>query len=296
MNTPRLLISLLVMLVSCHTDPGIDLPFEGSRIVVKMLLSPDHPFSVRLDHTYPPTGESLFDTTFSDATVVVYENNQLIDTLRYTQTNNYESERNLKPRAGATYRLRITAPGYPDAESRDEVVPPAPDVAKATLDKPDSYVVRLVLQNRTSESRRYNLQLTGLYKGKGVQLFVEDLVRPDGIVDNCGFRRDNETFFYRDACALNQQLSIQFRSTLTGNVPDLSDPIKFYYPVHQSDQVRVRIRSVTNSYWDYYRTLPNTEGFEQAFLQPATRSGNIQGGYGIVAAYNEQVVLLPVTR
>lgn len=287
---------LLVAVVSCRTDPSIELPFEGSRFVVKALLSPDRPFSARVDHTYPPTGDILFDTTFSNATVVIYENNQLVDTLQYKHNNTYESRRGLKPRAGFSYRLQLTAPGFPDAESQDEIVPSVPTIGKVVLDKIDDYVVSLDLQNTTGQPNQYNIRLTGLYKGRRVELFVEDLLRPDGIVDNCGFRRDNETFFYRDACAVNRQLSIQFSSSLNGIVTDFFYQSGYEYedPTRQSDQAHLQIRNVTNSYWNYYRTLPNDEGIEQAFLQPTTRYSNVKGGYGIVSAYNERIILLNV--
>ncbi len=272
----------------------MDLPFEGPQFVVKALFSPDRPFSARVDHTYPPTGETLFDTTFSSATVVVYENNRPIDTLRYTRNNTYESALGRKPRTGAAYRLYLTAPGFPDAVSRDEVVPPAPSVVRTVIDKPQNYVLSLHLQNLTGQPGLYNIQVTGLFEGRRVQLLVEDLLRPDGLVDNCGFRRDNETFFYRDICSVNQQLIARFSSSLSGVVPDFYNQSDFIDPTRQSDQVRLQIRSVTDSYWNYYRTLPNSEGIEQAFLQPVTRSGNVEGGYGIVAAYHEQVILLNV--
>ncbi len=291
---PYLMLMLLLGIMSCRQDIGVQLPFDGPRLVVISLLSPDKPFSARVEPTYPPTGKTVFDTAFARAVVTVYQNNRPIDTLQYRRGNLYESGRGLKPQTGQTYRLRITAPGFPDAESRDEVVPPAPRGSRATIEKPENYVITGALDDIPNQVNQYSIQLTGLYQGMRVPASTNNLSRPDEIRDNCGFRGNHETFFYRDACFTNQQLTARFGSSLVGTAQELlSDKEPFVSPNRLSDKVLVQTRTITDSYWQYYRYV-SSDGIEQAFAQPATRYTNLRGGCGIVAAYHEQATLLNV--
>lgn len=284
------LISLIFFLVfwGCTTPLDVDLPFEGKKLVVWCILSPDKIISARVDRTYPPTGELLYDAPITNAIIELIENDKVIETLKYVSDGVYTSPRQYKPIAGHGYKIRARASGFPDVESDMEMVPLSPQVTGSSFIKKENNRITIDLQDYKGQINQYSIQITGTYTGKAVSISVENLSRPDAINDNCGFRgTTSNTFFYQDVCFDGALLKTTYSAKLFGTVQVLNSEGKFENK--ECDQIQIFIRNVSASYFNFYKTTP-PEDIDLAFKQPISKLYNLKGGYGLLASYNQRTI------
>lgn len=281
---------LLLLLGGCTTNIDISLPYEGKKLVLYCLLSPDRIVSARLDQTYPPTGKFLFVPPIGNATVQLLENQQVIETLAHAGDGMYVSAKKYQPVANRNYQIKVSAAGFPDLESDTETIPLPPQVVSSSFEKPSEYRLSVEIQDYKNQIDQYSIQITGTYTGKVIAINTSNLSRPDGISDNCGFRGNSNSFYYRDVCFEGKTLKTSYSSTLFGTVQGLSSEESRKLGNKQADQAQIRVRNVSNAYFEYYKFYP-PEDIDLAFKQPASRVYNLKGGYGLFASYNEQVVL-----
>ncbi|MBO0948623.1 DUF4249 domain-containing protein [Fibrella forsythiae] len=295
-----LLFTFAGLLFSCSRDLGIELPHEGNRLVIMAVLSADDSVKVLMDHTYPPTGEQLFDEGVTNARVLLYENDRLLDTLQRITKNRYAAKGTIRPVIGKAYRVRVEAPGYPPVESQPETIPPFPDLKTAVIEKKGGeYEVTVAIQDAPAVINQYELRLVSYYKEWETAINLRNLLRPDDVSDNCSFRGNLNTFYYRDICFENGLLTTRYGSSLRGTpqgrppIPPDSLFIKGNEANPVADRAIVRLRTVNESYLNYYRYSPFAD-ISQAFVIPTSRYSNVVGGYGIVLSYAERVVVLAV--
>lgn len=284
----RLLSSVFFLLLwGCTTPLDVVLPFEGKKLVVWCILSPDKTVSVRIDRTYPPTGELLYEASITNATIELIENDKVIETLKYASEGVYISPKQYKPIAGHGYKIRARANGFPDVESDLEIVPLSPQVTGSSFTKKEINRITIGLQDYKDQINQYSIQIMGTYKGKPVNINAENLSRPDDINDNCGFRGNLNTFFYQDVCFDGTILKTSYAANLFGTVQVLNSEGKFENK--ECDQVQLLVRNVSASYFNFYKTTP-PEDIDLAFKQPISKLYNLKGGYGLFAAYHQQTI------
>ena len=279
---------------SCSRELAVPLPFEGPRLVILAVLSAGESITVTVDHTYPPTGETLFSAGVTNAKILLYENNLLVDTLRLLVKNQYVTKSTIRPAIGKIYRIKVEAPGYPSVESNEEMVPDFPVTRNVNVEKKDKYTLSVTIQDTPNARNQYEIRFISYYKKWETAVNLDNLSRPDAITDNCGFRGNQNAFYYRDLCFDNSSLTTNYGSSLEGTprfeVDSLYRTIKGN-PL--AERVVVRVRSVSESYLKYYQ-YQSSQDIEQAFQQPASRFTNLKGGYGIMLLYAEKSVSLAV--
>ena len=278
----------LLMIWGCATELNITLPYEGKQLVLYCILSPDKVASAQIDRTYPPTGDVLYEPPIKTAVIEILENDKVVETLKYTSGNAYESPRRFRPVAGRSYKIRASASGFPTVESDAETIPLSPQIVGSSVEKTNNNRISVEIKDYPNQTNQYSIQIAGTYEGKQVAINVLNLSRPDAISDNCGFRGNLNSFYYRDVCFDGTTLKTSYNSNLFGTVqvPDLNGR----YISKNPDQIQIIVRNVSATYFNYYKFYP-PEDIELAFKQPSSRLYNLKGGYGLFAVYNEKVVV-----
>jgi hypothetical protein len=290
---------VLFGLAACQRDLDMALPYEGDRLVVYGLLSADSVVSVRIDKTAPPTGTFLYADNVPDATAALFENGVFVENLRYASRETYRSPSGFRPKAGSAYFLRVSAPGLPDAETEPAVVPAAVQL--------EQYVLGDTIANHfLGEARRltftfvddekdgeyYSAHIVGEYKGNYVALntFVAD--RPlEASEDLCGFRSEDNRYVLQDICFNGQPFSYDIGVATKGAIQRVDGTDKRLGEQVACDRILLRFKKITKAYRDYlYIGDREQGGFLGAFTTPIREYTNVKGGYGLWAAYSEQVV------
>lgn len=104
------LFTLFVFLSACRKEIVVQIPDPTPILVLNSLFNPDSLWKINLSST-----TSLYDNNehapfVANATVVLYEDGVLLDTLSYADSGNYVL--NTYPAINKTYHLRATAPNY----------------------------------------------------------------------------------------------------------------------------------------------------------------------------------------
>jgi len=118
-------IILIFGLWSCTEVVELPFPATSSNLVLNCILHPDSIIKARITTSLPATDTNNRFVTVSNATMLLYENNNLLDTFAYGGNGTYELERYPKP--GSEYKINVIVPGYP-VLTASEQVPLSPSV------------------------------------------------------------------------------------------------------------------------------------------------------------------------
>ncbi|CAA9292222.1 MAG: hypothetical protein AVDCRST_MAG56-4719 [uncultured Cytophagales bacterium] len=290
---------VLFVLAACQRDLDVALPYEGDRLIIYGLLTADSVVSVRIDKTAPPTGTFLFADSVPDATAALFENGVFVENLQYAGREIYRSPSGFRPKAGSEYFLRVSAPGLPDAETEPQVVPAGVQMEQyvlgdtiANLFLGDARRLTFSFRDDEKEGEFYNAHIIGEYKGNFVALntFVAD--RPlEASEDLCGFRSEENRYVLQDICFNGQSFSYDIGVATKGPIQGWAGTDKRPGQEVACDRILLRFKKITKAYRDYlYVGGREQGGFLSAFALPIREYTNVKGGYGLWAAYSEQVV------
>lgn len=289
-----LLLSLSLFNSCKEREITIPLPYEGDKMVIYAILSPDEIVKVLVTKTYPPTGKVLY-TNVKDAEVFLYENAVMKEKLIYNERGYYISAENFKPKAGVSYSLKINSPNLPPVTTTEEVIPDAPDIESYQFDeKMESNLNKgrpakkffLTLKDNTSNADFFSVKLYGIWNVSKEQLTSFFIDQASGTDSPCFFEYSGQQII-SDICF--QGGTFQFKR---GYELDPVFVVNDDWVRKDLDKVEAHIRTVSKSYYEFSRSYYTSTELEQAFSPPYPRYSNINGGYGIFAAYNEVILEL----
>ncbi|MGB3619678.1 MAG: DUF4249 domain-containing protein [Catalinimonas sp.] len=281
------LLPALVLLTGCERDLGVDLPYEGPRLVLFGLLTHGEAAEVRVARTYPPTGPQRFDT-LTQAEVVLFENDVAVDTLRHQEGGWYRGTRPL--RVGARYAVRAQLDGFPDAESQPELMPDPIRITSYDFSEETSpqfgerpaHVLALRFQDPPNQENFYAVAFEQYNAGQQVNTEIFDMNYPFGTPTLCALVESSSgDFAYRDLCFENGRGFVDVGIEL-----GLSELDRTTWEIRRDtvDYVVARLYRITEAYYDYLESDYQPEGIEIAFTDAYNPYSNVVGGYGLVVA------------
>lgn len=292
------LLTCLSGLMACTKDLGIDLPYEGDRLVLYGVLSPDSIATLRVSQTYPTTGRYLYGRWVVTAVVRLYEDSVFVEQLRHQSEGRYVSASNFKPQPGRLYHYTVSNAGFPDVQSTPERVPEPIRIDRYQFGEsipaainPGKPARKLICQftDAKQPGDYYAVRVVGYNRNQRVAVNSFGLDRPDEFEDGCGFHGTGQSNEYNlsDVCFNGQTTMVRIGVELEG-------PIQPRGPNGEVDKVVLILRRANRGYFEYNRTFNAGEGFLQAFQPPQVRYSNVRGGYGIILAYGkDEVTIIP---
>lgn len=284
-------------LTGCDAAFEVDLPEEAPRLVVRGLFEADSLLSVRLGRSAPALASPSADEV-ATATVEVYEDGVRAGTATYVERLlRYVSD--VRPRPGRTYRLRVSAPGFPDAEAEETVPEPVPfeivafergpeptggrdRVDRVTLrfeDPPgDDYYALYGLVERAYPGGEGNDQVFPL----GFRSAAPALA--DGGFDGLLGETDDPYYvraFFRDTPFSGGPVEIEIEVRRLEDDTDLTRITE-----------RLRLARLSETYYRYARAL-DSDSQAGPFGDVRRVPSNVAGGYGIFAGFAATERVLP---
>ncbi|GHU61517.1 hypothetical protein FACS1894123_00980 [Bacteroidia bacterium] len=274
---------LLILFTSCTSDADFNIPANREKLVLNSWINPDKPISVDISASVPIA--QGYYPEIKDATVLLYENDVFIDTLTYMGDRKYEID--YIPQAGAAYSLVVDAPGYKQIRATD-IVP----------------ALTMKAENVTGFSYEYPTISKGGYIMGRLDFDLTD---------------DSETEVnYYEISVLNKQswngyviwhvLYYWVSNEVVSRPEDAPYPnsLLFTNKVFQGKTVHfsifvakepyIKIRKISPAYYeyknawylhDYYKTWRTGDDDDYFKGDPIKMFTNVEGGYGIFAAYSE---------
>ena len=290
----RLLLPLLLILAGCETTVNIDLPTPDSQLVVNSLFtSRDSVWAVRLSRSVGIQSEARLDEVDS-ALVVLLQNGTPVDTLVRSsegpadssareETALYVSDEGLRPKAGRSYGLQATAPGFDAVEATSRVPEPVSFTAAtgqlAYLNEP---VIQVTFTDPASQSNYYGISLQRKDQEGDVEdapvnlpfLAVDSLLQ-DGVFLGAEFDDDGppgfEHAYFTDEGIGGEQYTLAIW-------PQLPDSLS------AQGTYLVRFYTLSAGYYEYVKTLATySQSNNNPFAEPAQLFSNVTGGLGIFA-------------
>lgn len=270
-------------ILGCQRVLPIELPYEGDRLVVYMILAPDQALSAKVTRTAPPTGVQPSTWEVSDALFEVWENGQILDTLHFdVGQEQYVSTRGVGPQMGRRYEVRVHAPGFPSVQSPAVAIPDALPILGLSLrdssfETGNSNAVGGILSATIQASPS---QEGGIYfRAKSVINGEEEgfaLCQGGEVRGGCIDPEDVRCVF---AFSCLESTPAELRLGLTTGLDNRGNGIRAEY-------LAVEVQSLEEGLLQYLESIGQPIGLEQAFAEPGNLYSNLSGGYGLLGAMN----------
>jgi hypothetical protein len=296
-------ISFLIFLTACEKTVKIDIPQKDPKLVVNAWLEKDQTIELvvgKSRHILQQQSNNLReDYTEKNAVPVIYENNIAIDTLIYQPGSySYKSINNKTVKTGQTYSIKVTAPGYEQAESVT-IVPTQSEIAELrrtrnarTNSFGNSMDEVLIKINDPVEKNFYLVQVFGSSFGSSQGMKVYCVSTTDKDIEPIG---DNADPLSTDNCYDGGSLLLsdvnfngrqkQIRLYIESNmIQDYTAPDGRVYRPY------VKVQRITEDYFRYvksYHNYYNASG--NPFAEPVNVYSNVKNGFGSFSAYTMAV-------
>jgi len=293
-------IALVLLFIACEKEIEFSPKEQSPFLVINSYLSPDSLLKVGVSHSVSIV-EKLSNNIVGDAEVKVYENEKLLETLKYDAVS-HQYIGMLKPSVGRKYKTTVAKDGFSSIEATS-VIEPAPEIIKcsivtdvlntshanATITFKDPSGVRnfyrLVVANVDEFEEKpdwaKNYDWTGGYWiGND---YINYLVGADSTDPNlngssaAGFFDDvpkNIYNIFNDDLIDGKEYSLTFSYSLS-NHPEANNRTIIY------------LQAISEDLHQYFRTLSAQYYFgEDPLLEPIQVYSNVKNGGGILGSYN----------
>lgn len=283
-----LLFALSLWFARCEQIIEIDLPDQDPVLVINSTFTPDSSFAASVTKSQG-IQVSTPPAAVTNATILILEGGNVIDTLRHEVDDVYKAVLGTHPVAGRSYTLRASAPGFADVTGTDVV--PAPTTAfdmawrdSVSYNQYDGHSgeFSFKITDRPGEKNFYILNIyrldtliefgdTMVYFGPAYVLVQDPILSYD--INSNGVLFDDATFD-----GTTRTIKVQMQSD-----------------EHASASLLIfGLSTVSESYFLYTKTLTayTTTGFNP-FSEPVLIHSNMTPGMGIFAGYAATFGLVP---
>jgi hypothetical protein len=279
--------------VSCEKVINIDFPDEGRKIVLNSLFDSDSTLTIKLTKSVHVLSTNYNFEPVTNATVWLYENEQLIETTTENDEGYYHF--NSKIKSGKTYSINANADGLPGISSKT-IVPTPVIIDTINLD------FRIVNEVFGPFLKQIDFNLE--FKDNPLEQNFYMLNAYFYQIEGYAVSQDNDTTYMKNRCNLNLStpipaitenngyigMSIIFDdATFNGELYNLqfqSEYLYFnaYYNQDPETTIYFSLSSISKDYYLYlvsYSKYLDIQGIPLA--EPIKVHSNIENGFGIFA-------------
>ncbi len=298
-NYPPIIFLVCLFCVNCGVkEISLDFPKHTSKPVINCVLKKDSIISLTINTSEPVLEKE--NTTITNATVILLEDESIIDSLLYSN-GQYNSSTIAK--TNSKYQITASISGYEELSAQDQV-PPLPIVLASSfkdsvyLDDDNEYLSQLTitLQDPPNINNFYELILGFKYKGSPESgtiysdVVFYDYINNDLVLQNEG-QLDLNNFVHP---VFSDALFDGTTYTLHINY----EPDYYIYidgeDVDTNYDLIVTLRSTSETYYEYRKSLimhldNQLGGIWEGVGQPTEMYSNIKNGYGVFVAYSQVI-------
>ncbi len=258
----------LLLIGSCTPFVEYDVDEKASKLVINAILYNDS-LTVHLSKSTSPFGTTMF------ADLLVNNGKITLTDLTTNQTYNVPFQKNgryklfLAAKENHLYKIEAEAVGFENANSKQVLMPEKvqfeilnfSEIEPLSQNGEKAVAIKIKLKDQKPEKNYYafNAYLFPLANNYG---FLTNL---DEIATSCDFVGN----FLSDKCFNQTDFTLEYFSEYL-----------------DQKEITFELASVSQSYFEYQKSLPQPSNIETAFIEPNYRYSNIQNGYGVFVAKN----------
>lgn len=280
------ILIVLIALIACEKTVYIDIPDKGRMITINSLFNPDSLLKVSVSKSCYILDNNI--QAIENATVEIYENDNLINTLPYLNNGLYKSTTQ-KPSSGDMYKIKVTVPGMGTAET-ESYIPLVTniisiDTALVTRADIDGYrreylEFRVKFKDNPDENNYY------LLAPMQIEIYTHHDYEGDTIItDTLQYIRYSES----DDPSLVEYLwgkGLLFTDNLfNGNIYEFVFSTEKYF--YEGASICINLYSISEDYFKYLATCyKHMEANWDPFMEKISVYSNVEGGVGIFGGYS----------
>lgn len=290
MNYKYIYILLIaISLESCLSkELHLDLPFDGQQLVIEGLITPSQVVQLSVLKTSAALSRIEVDDFFvPNATVLLYEEEELVEQLTHTSEGIYRSSQQFRPEVGKTYRVEVTAPNFPNASTPNIIIPDT--VPEFTWNFIDSVqgdffdgILQLTFEDIANTNNNYSLIIEGV-TATGLHPYISYISEDFTVLNPSCKLQDAAEINFIDACFQNSTVSLPLLTSI--EVYENGGSVTL-------EQIRIVLRNTSESYFLYKEYLNLTLNADEPFVEEPLTYTNIEGGFGVWGAYQERVIIV----
>lgn len=275
---------LIFFVTSCSKEVSVDLPEIEPKTVIGCLFTTDRAFSVYVSKTAAILDNNEY--LEKNANIILYENGQFFDTLRYDSAGWYSS--NKIPSVEKKYEINLISPNKPIVSAID-IIPEKTSIESVTFKdsaiyNQDGYHAEMdiVLTDNATKKNYYELYALhsytedGIIKYNGIS-YSSDLITDYVISAEGLLKYELGSFVFSDE--LINGKSHEFK-------------LYFYrYEEMKNSNIVVVLRSISEAMYNYKKKIIIHANNQQGEIwngvgEPVNMYSNINNGVGIFAGYS----------
>ena len=279
---------------SCTKDISLNFPRQKDLLVVNAILNTDSLIRLTLNKSQFVLENNK--TGIFDARVVLFENNQILDTL-IPKDSTYFSK--YKPKPLTPYKIQIQHPDFQTDITAEDILPELPEFSNIHFE--DSLYfggegrffsqISIEIQDDPHQENFYELLLYLIKESDSFPYFDQSELYFDPVKNDRILLQESNLDFSEKNLLFSDQEFIENRHLFKINFRPFS--YSFFNPNNRIYLI-AKIRNVSKSYFNFKKQLRHhiEGGFYDIWdgTGEAIRlNGNIQNGYGIFAGYSEVI-------
>jgi hypothetical protein len=275
----KYLIFTLFVLCGCELVVDIDDPYPGPQLTLNSLFNPDSLFVANLTMNRSPLSVAPEYTGIENGKIVIYENNNAVDTLENKGYGFYRS-RDFRPQAGKKYSIKAIVENFQEVTSTSETPSKTEIIAVSisstvTNQNEIQSTIKLKFKDDPKHTNFYEIQAFDLIQYINSQREIINIMQPI-VIELDDPSLSGENFNYLDGILLKD---IRY----SGKEVEL--PIKAISFSEISPIIILKTLSEDCYRYKVTRDLQQ-ETAGNPFAQPANVYNNITRGFGIFAGYS----------
>lgn len=284
---------LLLICSSCEKDLEVDFPFEGERLVLFSELKSGERIEVKVDKTYPPTGNIRFVKSFLNNTIVeIYENGIFLERLSHFSLDShlFYSKENRKPEVGKTYEIKARVEGIPEVSSLPTSLLPPVKIDSIWITPGEymspinpsipAYLVNVAVSNIPTEVPYLFFEIDSFFGDFRTSAQVASLDDLGELETPCTFGGSSERYF-KVSCYSKEKTVFQFLFESRGTVQPPGELKK-----ENIDAISFSISSVNENHFNYTKLKNEPLNFFTVFEGVNPTFSTLKNGYGVVLTKN----------
>lgn len=284
------LLLLIFVAVGCDNRFEYVLPVEEPRMVVNFVSRDSQPWKGTVTLSLPILEVGVYDGIPGGATVNVYENGTLIETMGNVPYDPYDRTQTTllsSPTAGTTYTIEALSADYVTAHAtythpmpvpienfEIELIGPDPE-----FQNEDAIQFRVTFVDPPGENF-YGVQTFGgwnsdEFHGQYYSIFFEDPTYENVETSHGAIRYFDDAYFDGQRVTMTFRARASFKSIDTGMRPE------DWYDYHW-----VELTTFSKSYYRYLQTVElQFYTYGDPYAQPVKVETNVKNGFGVVGGY-----------
>ena len=293
MRLLKTLILVCFILLSCNKLVDIEMPEHKPQLVLHGYVTTGDYFAVSIGKTMAVSNYMDYQQTFVDnAWVVLYEEDNFRDTLRYDAQKKKYASQTVKAEPGKTYTVRAGADGFTTIEATATATRPVNTVeivhtrnARSTSFGETLDEITFSFQDPGNENNFYLVLLNEslwshqtvfcIYSADPAIERIETDALPTEFVNRC-IDRDEVIFSDKSFNGMLKQLSLSSPSNALKTMADTTGRLHRPY---------FKRYSISEEYFLYLKATISLGSYEELPVQrePILLKGNVRNGYGLFA-------------